>query len=119
METSKEKLTIKEKRDNLKRMTDVVKPLVNEGKYEKLNEGIISEFYRNETHTEFKTFHQWQAEGKRVKKGETAFYVWAKPLSAQAEAQGKTFDGERDYFPLCFLFSNAQVEEMKKMKQAA
>ena len=109
--TQPAKKTIKEKRHTLHEMSNEVKPLVKAGKYPTVNAAVIDIFYKKDGHEVFKTFHQWKAEGKRVKKGETAFFVWAKPLTALKEEQGKTTDEEtgNDFFPLCFLFSNMQV----------
>ena len=40
---------------------------------------IIADWYRQETGAkEFKTFGQWLAQGKAVKKGEKALLLWAK-----------------------------------------
>ncbi len=106
---------IHEKRDKLREMSNAVKPLIAQGVFEKINEAIIETFYRKGNHQEFHTFWQWVEKGYRVKKGETAFFVWAKPLSAQAQLRGETLgEDERDFYPLCFLFSNAQVEQIKK-----
>ena len=103
-----------EKREKLKEMSAAVKPLVEAGTFTKLNEAIIATYYKNETHQEFKTFNQWIAAGYRVRKGEKAFCVWAKPLSKQLEAKGQELGEAHDFFPMCFLFSNAQVEALRK-----
>ena len=109
------KPTNAERREQLKQLSEQVKPLVKEGKFEKLNEAIIQTFYRNESHQEFKTFWQWVGDGFRVRKGELAFCVWAKPLSEQYKLKGELLgDDQRVFYPLCYLFSNAQVEPIKK-----
>src|SRR5690242_17144166 len=105
---------IQQKREQLKSLSVQVKDAVEAGKFTRVNEAIIETFYRSETHKEFKTFWQWVDAGFRVKKGEKAFCVWAKPMSAQAAARGEALpEDEHDFYPLCFLFSNAQVEPMK------
>ena len=110
METIKK--TIQEKRDLLKEISGVARQLVEDGKYDKINDAIIDMFYRNGDHKEFNTFWQWVGRGFKVKKGETAFCVWAKFLSVQKADKGEPMDEEtKDFYPICFLFSNAQVEE--------
>jgi hypothetical protein len=113
------KKTIKERREELKAMSQEVKPLVGEfGEYETVNEAIIDIFYKPLGHTELKTFDDWLKVGKVVKKGQTALIVWGspikrkqkegeevKPLSPDAQAD----ENEKDYFPVCFLFSQLQV----------
>lgn len=114
---NKELTEIQQKRQQLKDMSAAVKPLVDEGKFEKLNTAIIETFYKKGEHQEFNTFWQWKDKGFSVKKGEKAFFVWAKPLSVQAEEKGKPLsDDEHDFYPLCFLFSNVQVQPRKAAK---
>lgn len=112
MQATKEKTSIQEKREALKQMSEIAKPLVEAGQFEKLNEAIIALFYRRDGADTFHTFHQWKKQGMQVKKGSKAVFVWAKPLSAQAADKGEPFDPEskNDFYPLCFLFSNLQVE---------
>lgn len=73
---------------------------------------------------EFKTFHEWKAEGASVKKGEKAFLIWGQPRkgvkygeeaeqAANAPKEQQT-EAERlaqqyEFFPLCYLFSEDQV----------
>lgn len=96
----------------MKQMSEIAKPLVEAGQFEKLNEAIIALFYRKDGAEVFNTFQQWRKQGMQVKKGSKAVFVWAKPLSAQAADKGEPFDPEKgnDFYPLCFLFSNLQVE---------
>ncbi|MFA9219671.1 MAG: ArdC-like ssDNA-binding domain-containing protein [Sediminibacterium sp.] len=109
-----EKTTIQEKRQQLKDMSQQVKPLVKQELFDNVNEAVIATFYRTEGNTEFHTYRQWKEKGFQVRKGERAFFVWAKPLNALQEEQGKETDEESSrYFPLCFLFSNLQVEPIK------
>lgn len=95
-----------------------VRPLVDSGKYETVNEAIITEFYMTDGNLQFNKFKQWLELGYKVKKGSKGFPVWAKPLKALKADEpkpstppedGKEFNGE--YFPVCFLFSNLQVEK--------
>jgi hypothetical protein len=94
-----------------------VRPLVESGKYETVNEAIITLFYMNEGNLQFNKFKQWLEMGYKVKKGSKGFPVWAKPLKAlkadepkpKEPIEGENFNGE--YFPICYLFSNLQVEK--------
>jgi hypothetical protein len=74
--------------------------------------------YLQNGHSELKTLYQWNEAGKRVKKGEKALMLWARPkkipIPNQSE-QTETTDtkDEMDFFPICFVFSNLQVQETK------
>jgi len=101
-------MTIQEKRQELRNMSQVVRPLVKQGEYASINEAIKEVFYKAEGHTELKTYHEWRKEGKRVNKGEKALILWATP-----KRTAKTADtGEQDEYsfsPICHLFSQKQV----------
>ena len=102
---------IQEKREQLRKYSAAVKPLVTEGKFKTVNAAIIATIFRNELHQIFKSFDQWKIEGFKVKKGEKAFCVWGAPVA-------KNENEEESFFPFKFLFSNAQVEASKKEAQA-
>ncbi len=109
------KIETKEKRQQLSELSTTVKPLVTSGQFDNVNEAVIETFYRKEGNTEFNTYKQWKEKGFQVRKGEKAYFVWAKPLAALQAEQGKETDEDsRKYFPLCFLFSNRQVEPIKQ-----
>jgi len=80
-----------------------------------VNEILIQEFYTNEEHQIFKTFHDWKKEDFFVKKGETAFLIWGKPKaynkSEPTQKKEEPNEDETEFFPICFLFSNAQVKQ--------
>jgi len=103
---------IQMKRKVLSELSQTITPLVEAGEYETINEGLI-DMYKDDNNQVFKTYNQWKAEGYQVKRGAKAYNVWAKPLSAQKEATETTPEDEngKQFFPLCFLFSNAQVEK--------
>lgn len=113
--------TIQEKRQYLKNLSSQVRDLVEAGEYNNVNEAILNQFYRNETHKEFKTFHQWKKEGKKVKKGERAFVLWGKPKPGQQKEEEETKpepDEDEDeeteeelFYPVAYIFSNSQVHE--------
>ena len=75
-----------------------------------VNEILIEEFYTDENNQVFKTFHDWKKEGFNVNKGENAFLVWGKPRAInQEQTQNQEKEDEDEFFPICYLFSNAQV----------
>ncbi len=106
-----ETLNIKEKRAHLLELSSKVRPLVEAGEFKNVNEAILLKVYTHDGNNEFKTYDQWKRDGFQVNKGAQAFYIWGKPLSKQQEEQGIEANPEgRQFFPLCFLFSNKQVK---------
>lgn len=106
-----------EKREQLKSLSVTVKPLVESGAYETVNDAILKSIYTDTANTEFKTLRQWNEEGFNVKKGSKAFVIWGKPKPFNkeegAEKDAKS-EEEETFFPLAYLFSNAQVERRAK-----
>lgn len=101
------------KRQELKALSNAVKPLVQAGEYDSVNAALIGT-YTSEKHTEFKSFRRWQAEGMQVKKSEKAFLLWAKPKPIGKKEQAEETDEQEDeFFPVAYLFSNAQVTARK------
>ena len=82
-----------------------------------INEILIEEFYTDAKNTEFHTFGDWRKKGMSVKKGEKAFLIWGRKRDnkeAQPEKEEPKQDEEGEkyrFFPLCYLFSNAQVQK--------
>jgi hypothetical protein len=78
-----------------------------------VNEILIQEFYTDDENYIFKTFHDWIKEGYKVNKGTTAFLIWGKPKDKSKKEETpnteNSEDEKDDFFPLCYLFSNAQV----------
>jgi hypothetical protein len=76
-----------------------------------VNEILIEKFYTSEEHTEFKTLHDWNKEGYNVNKGEKAFLIWGKPRATNKEQpqNQESEEDENEFYPICYLFSNAQV----------
>ena len=66
--------------------------------------------YRNTMYNEFLTFKGWKEKGFKVKKGEKAFLVWGKKRKKEVEENEEA--KEFSFFPLAFIFSNAQVEQI-------
>lgn len=100
------------RRDLLKELSNAVKPLVEMGEYPTVNAAIVASCYQTAEHATFNTFWQWKDLGQSVKKGEKGFPVWAQPVKAIEQDPASKKD-EYDYWPLCYLFSNAQVEPSK------
>ena len=119
----KETRFISKAREQLKALSLEVKDLVEEREFENINEAILETFYRTQTHREFKTYKQWQKDGMQVKLGSKAYLLWARPKQVknkEAEKEAKKpeqSEGEEDkykFFPICYLFSNAQVEPIQE-----
>lgn len=77
-----------------------------------INEILIDEFYTDAEHYEFHTFHGWKEKGMNIKKGATAFLIWGKKRSSKQEGAEPQNEEEKafQFFPVCYLFSNNQVE---------
>lgn len=78
-----------------------------------INDIIIKYFYSDDENKEFHTFKGWLKNGHAVKKGEKAFLVWGRPKAVQDKEKGKESDDDSDFYPISFIFSNAQVEKLK------
>ena len=81
-----------------------------------INQMLMITVYNPKGKLEYKKFNDWKAEGKTVKKGEKAIFVWGQPTGIQKQKEalqkGENFDAENEElgkFPICFLFSNLQV----------
>lgn len=76
-----------------------------------LNDIIRVYFYTDTEHQIFNTFWGWKEEGYKVKKGEKAFLFWGSKRKNKQDSQTQSQDEESySFFPLCYLFSNAQIE---------
>jgi len=95
--------SIQEKREILKKLSSSLKELKNGGFLESINKGIKA-IYSQAGHREFKTFEEWQAAGKRIKRGEHALCLWGKPTQINPE-NGTT----ETFFPIVYVFSDIQV----------
>lgn len=80
-----------------------------------INEVIRQYFYTDEKHQTFNTFWEWKDKGYKVKKGEKAFLFWGAKRKNKQDDQAQSQEEESySFFPLCYLFSNAQVEPIAK-----
>lgn len=105
---------MKQKREQLKELSRIVKMGIKEGMYESVNAGLV-EIYAQEGHTEIHSFRRWLELGSVVKKGEKALLLWGEPRSAKN--QEKKTDDEKDefqFFPLAYVFSQKQVQPLKQ-----
>lgn len=106
----------KAKRAQLKALSAAIRPLVKEGVYSTVNEGLEETYKEGSGADTFKHIKQWNKEGYRVEKGSKAFLFWGSPKEyAIDKDQGEPGETEEEkkirYFPLCYLFSNLQVTE--------
>lgn len=110
---------IQEKPQNPKRLalselSRQIAPLVKLGQYDRINEALLA-CYQTDQHRYFKTLRQWNKEGFQVIKGSEAFAVWARPKTKyKKENNIPTDEKDFSFFPICFLFSNSQVEPQTK-----
>ncbi len=104
---------VNERREELKALSQQVKPLVKECVYDSVNEALIECFYKDAENKEFHTFNHWIEKGFKIKKGSRAFAIWGspRPLKKVEPPKAQEEEKEEDFFPICYLFSNAQVEE--------
>lgn len=103
--------TIREKREILKGLSKPLQLLVKSEAIDSVNEGL-RDLYKEDGHAELKTLRQWNREGKRIKKGEKALCLWGRPKQREeAETHNEeTEDDEMSFFPLCYVFSNLQIQ---------
>jgi len=94
---------------------------VESGTFLTINDAIIETLCKDQTHREFKSYRQWRKEGFQVKKGEKAYLLWAKPKQIQKPIEEGTSSEDLEemlkYFPIAYLFSNAQVSTIEESNQ--
>lgn len=115
--------TRREKRMFLRNLSKPAADLIEEGEVESVNEYLLQLYFQQEgKKSEFNSYKKWRKLGFQVKKGESAFLVWGKPkaIETEAEKQEAQEDNEgedskkKDFYPLAYLFSSKQVENLKK-----
>jgi len=99
-------------RDRLIELSQIAKKLMEMGDFDRVNEAIVDGIYKEQDPTieEFKTFGQWKAEGRKIIKGSKAFLVWGSPRKTEQTPDDSNEPKEYKYWPLCYLFSNLQVQ---------
>lgn len=108
-----------EARRELIRISNIAK-MIQDQSFENLtiNQIIVREFYQTNEHREFNTFKGWKEKGMKVKKGERGKPIWARKqqLNKKEEPNGIQDKQEKQeefsFFPIAYIFSNQQVEEM-------
>lgn len=104
-------------RERLKELTEEVRPLIDQCRFETVNDALIAVHYRNEEHYTFNTYQGWRKEGKQVRKGEKAFLVWARPKDLLRENDETGKEDHQKFFPVAHIFSNAQVDPLEIHKE--
>ena len=102
----------RENRAELLALSRAAKMAVSSGQFDTINEALI-DLYTTAEHNDFRTFWEWKDAGYSIKKGVTAFKVWGRPKKAQKQ-EPKDANDEFKYWPICYLFSNAQVQVSAK-----
>ena len=102
---------IRVKREELKAISQPFKELVKVGAVDTINEGLRG-VYAKQGHTTLKTLKQWNKDGFQVKKGEHAFLLWGSPVTrTRKDENNEGEDIESGFFPVCFVFSQNQVQQ--------
>lgn len=120
--TEPKKRPIDEARERLKLLSLEVKDLVEDGTFFTINDAIVETLYKSDEHRIFKSYRQWKKEGHQVRKGEKAFLLWARPKEIQkpiAEATAEDLENMMKYFPIAYLFSNAQIDPAADGEEAS
>lgn len=108
-----------EKRKQLIAMSVIARTLVEQGEADTVNECLLAMYSEeNEDITEFNTFQQWKQQGFTILKGSKAFLVWGQPRKVEQAKEGSEEPEEYKYWPVCYLFSNLQVEKPEAREQA-
>jgi len=84
--------------------------------YETLNDVIVEHIYKDEVNRVFHTYKYWLENGFQVKKGQKAFLIWGKKRKNKENTEpneNKDTEPNYSFFPLAFLFSNAQIRPIK------
>ncbi len=93
-------------RGNLKKISEIIKPLKDKGEVQTINEGLIRR-YEEQGHKNLKTYSEWLSIGRQVKRGSKALYLWRRQTSFTAEENGE--EKEIFYYPFLALFSEKQT----------
>lgn len=105
---------MKAKRQQLKEHSRIIQMAVKSGQFESINEGLV-EMYQQDGHTEIHSFRGWLTKGFAVRKGEKALLLWGQPKQSQKQEQeANTEEDKTQFWPLAYVFSQKQVEPLKK-----
>lgn len=106
-----------QRKNLLRELSQTAKAKIELGDERRVNE-IVLEMYKTADHQEFHNFWEWKKLGFKVKKGSSAFFVWSKKRKGTDKKEGAEDEKEFSFFSLAYLFSNAQVEPLKKKEDA-
>lgn len=118
--TESQKLQYMERKRELIKLSTIARKMREESKHEELPlNHFIMQLYQAERPGVYNTFHEWKELGKYVKKGEKGTPVWGVPVKATKRemVEGQSIEEEMEFFPLCYLFHESQVEEKATVKQ--
>lgn len=106
---------IKQKREELKALSQGFKMLIKEGAINSVNEGLAN-YYAEQGHKILNSYRRWKEQGFQVKKGSKALLLWGEPkqYGKQEEQQATENENKETWFPLAYVFSNLQVEPVSQ-----
>jgi len=101
-----------ERRENLKKISNDVKKLMEAGKIKatNLNDALLESYNGKKKNQVWLTLELWQAAGYSVRKGETAQMIWGKKQESTNKETGEAYS----YFQIVFVFNNTQVERTSR-----
>ena len=108
------------RRKALSDLSRLIKPLVQAGQFDSVNDGLLHT-YREETgQSVFHTFRDWRERGCFVNKGETGYPIWSRPMALQDKPEGAdetetSSKPERRVFRMAYLFHYGQVTDHSKV----
>lgn len=79
------------------------------------NQRIMDLYEKLTGQKSFETFNGWKSKGRKVKKGESSFPIFSRPVHVlQAEKQDRPVDDEPrfKFYSICHLFHYEQTEPM-------
>ena len=107
------------RRKALSDLSRLIKPLVQAGQFDSVNDGLLHT-YREETgQSVFHTFRDWRERGCSVNKGEHGFPIWSRPMALQEKQEDETDDTgkpARRVFRMAYLFHYGQVTDHARAK---
>lgn len=106
--------TREEKKELLKSLSRSAKLVIEAEQEDRRVNEVLIDWYTNDEHREFNNFYEWLKLGYKVKKGSKAFLVWSKKRKGTEKLEDSDEEREFKFFSLAYLFSNAQVEPIKK-----
>jgi len=108
MNATENTTAIAAQRASLKVLTQSLRPKITAGEFKTVNDALLAS-YATAKHTIFTTYEGWVKAGKVVKKNSRPFLIWGRPVE-RTDEYGKSYT----YFPVRYLYSNAQVVDQKQ-----